>query len=535
MGNLFQKRTVKRFLSFCLFLFLCCQVLLHLTYLFRNSGEDRRRILAFKDETPESLDMVYIGASSVFVFWDPMLAWQRCGITSYDYSMSNMPATTYLSAIKEIQKTQSPKVIAVDLRTFTSPVWESLSAEGVNLGGYRSITDSWDISLERAQAISYYCDINNVSAKDSISSYIDLVYYHNNRSVLASKVNWDLGKNTIGDVNIPDNFKGYRANKKQTSQIAMYTAFSPPETLETGEISAAAEQCYRELLEYCVSGHIPLLITASPYILGETSAKQLNTFSQIAFEYGIPVFNANTSQVWQQMDLDPLFDFYNENHVNVIGAEKYTSVLADYLVETFDMPDHRGDAGYGSWQRLYEDSYLPHIKPLKEYAEETARRYQQTFKDEEQMRQSNDAAEWFSLADNENITLLMCANKPLKNLPSYETGLILNSFGLADYLSMQDSSFIGVYSGKVLYYDAGLLDYSGATNTVNPYSGHFVPYSFSIGRKPCITVNEVDYSIEPDEGICIVAIDNNIVKAVDSISVDIEEDGDMAITHINVG
>ena len=36
-------------------------------------------------------------------------------------------------------------------------------------------------------------------------------------------------------------------------------------------------------------------------------------------------------------------DFYNENHVNIFGADKYTDFLIAYLKEHYNLPDRRKD------------------------------------------------------------------------------------------------------------------------------------------------------------------------------------------------
>ena len=46
------------------------------------------------------------------------------------------------------------------------------------------------------------------------------------------------------------------------------------------------------------------------------------------------------------MNLDYRYDFYNGNHVNIYGAEKYTNCLSEYLVKNYNLPDRRGEKEY---------------------------------------------------------------------------------------------------------------------------------------------------------------------------------------------
>jgi hypothetical protein len=46
-------------------------------------------------------------------------------------------------------------------------------------------------------------------------------------------------------------------------------------------------------------------------------------------------------------------DFYNVDHVNALGAEKYTTFLEQYLSENYDLPDHRGEPDFETWDEAW--------------------------------------------------------------------------------------------------------------------------------------------------------------------------------------
>lgn len=62
-------------IAFCVFLFLVLQSVLHLTYLFRNTGWSRYNLPAFYSEPKDILDVVFIGGSNVFRYGTPLLAY----------------------------------------------------------------------------------------------------------------------------------------------------------------------------------------------------------------------------------------------------------------------------------------------------------------------------------------------------------------------------------------------------------------------------------------------------------------------------
>ena len=61
----------------------------------------------------------------------------------------------------------------------------------------------------------------------------------------------------------------------------------------------------------------------------------------------------NTPEMYEELGLDFDKDYYNSKHVNFIGAEKYTCYLTSYLKDHYDLPDHRGEAGYESWEDAF--------------------------------------------------------------------------------------------------------------------------------------------------------------------------------------
>ena len=78
-------------------------------------------------------------------------------------------------------------------------------------------------------------------------------------------------------------------------------------------------------------------------------------------ERGYQVLNFNTPEMAQALDLDWETDFYNSKHVNFLGAEKYTEYLSKYLEENYDLPDHRDDPKYESWEEAYQ-YYLDYVE-----------------------------------------------------------------------------------------------------------------------------------------------------------------------------
>ncbi len=46
-------------------------------------------------------------------------------------------------------------------------------------------------------------------------------------------------------------------------------------------------------------------------------------------------------------------EMLNGSHLNTYGATKYTLYLSKYLNEHYDLPNHKDDSAYTSWENEY--------------------------------------------------------------------------------------------------------------------------------------------------------------------------------------
>ena len=92
---------------------------------------------------------------------------------------------------------------------------------------------------------------------------------------------------------------------------------------------------------------VPLLIVVTPYATTEEKQKRFNTAADIAAEYGVPFIDYNL--LYEECGMDFTTDMADDGHLNAPGAAKFTSVFGAYLAEHYDIPDHRGDEAYTTW------------------------------------------------------------------------------------------------------------------------------------------------------------------------------------------
>ena len=525
-----QKTKIKRILAFILFLLLAWQIFSRLTYLFRNTGAgDRLNILAFQTEREDSLDMVYIGGSNVGEYWDPFLAWEKSGLTSYSYFTTAMAASPTIACIKEIYKAQSPRLIIVDVRKFL--IWN----DSIDVG-FRNIVDALPLNVNRLESIIYHCKLNDISAKEMVESIFDLGLYHNNLDALGQECNWRMSDDDFGNFYI-DRFNGYEYNWAWDAN-PYFGDYVFPKSKKCSDMLKSSERCFRDLLEFCNKSSIELLLTASPFIIqDQTLAEGLNEIARIAGEYNIPFLNCNLPETYSEIGLDFWTDFYDSYHVNVLGARKYTEFLTKYISENYQLPDHRSDADFSEWYDEY-DAYSEIICNTIENVQNRANEKMQTLSSEEEMRNTSDAEQWLSLADDENLTLFIGGNELSQEQYSETSRIILQSFGVPFRQIKENDAFICVYSGGVQYSNATELSYS--KDVITPAGMPDISYSvnmekgvFSVDIKKDNSSKGDNFIRDVNHEIVIEVFDNNMLRTVDFVRICALDDGKLSLEHVD--
>ena len=163
-----MKSKIIKMLSCLLFFSLLLGSYLSVTNLFRNASNDRIRITGLYEEGP--LDMIYIGGSSAFVYWQPLKAWHDYGFTSYSYATNSLEADARLYYMKEALRSHKPQIFVIEMRDF------QILGGTVYEAGMRNGSDSMDVlSPVRIEYIYNYVSKRKVPQEtDLISGYFQI-------------------------------------------------------------------------------------------------------------------------------------------------------------------------------------------------------------------------------------------------------------------------------------------------------------------------------------------------------------------------
>ncbi len=335
-----ENRNKRWIINVILFTLIFLVLFVNVSYLFRVHHEASTiNINRFKKEK-ETIDVLWVGGSSTYVYWMPLRGYQNYGMTSYNYSGDSMSPVLVKNLLIESRKHQKSKLYVIDIRGFeilqTDPAFYTEEY-------CRKYIDAIPYSANRNDMIKTALDAKTFVPKNKLSMYIDIIYYHNAwRNILGlsrSLFNYDNYYNK--------NNKGFyfADSSPKLTKLADYT-----DVTQRAELTPLVRKTMTDILDYCSREKMEVLFYVPCYDDPSEKSKMIyNTLTDMASEYGYSTINLNDK--YDELGIDKNSDFYNINHVNTKGAIKVTDYMSKYIYENYDLTDHRNQSEFSQWNK----------------------------------------------------------------------------------------------------------------------------------------------------------------------------------------
>lgn len=294
--------------------------------LLLKSKDGIEQMHAYYKQPAGTVDALFVGSSHIFCHVNTGILWDDYGISAFDLAAAEQPFWNSYYYIKEALKTQTPKLIVLDITTpgIRPTDYQPENWLITNTYGMKYSKDRYDAIKISALTNSFWrllVPFNSTHGKYSDLTEEDFVNYSNNA-----------------------NFKGF--DPRETTMW-----FEAPDVsgiTKRHELSEKEETYLRKIIEYVKANNIPLLFISTPYVIEtEEEQEKYNTIFDIADEYGIPYVDFNL--LYDEMGLDFTTDLAEVLHLNRSGNEKFTKCLGQYLKNNYELADHRGDNRFSSW------------------------------------------------------------------------------------------------------------------------------------------------------------------------------------------
>ncbi|MCQ2527176.1 MAG: hypothetical protein MJ130_10460 [Lachnospiraceae bacterium] len=281
------------------------------------------------------IDVVFVGSSHVYCGIYPSILWSEHGVSAFDLSISGQDINSSYHSIVELLKTQSPKVVFVDIY-------------GVLYDGYNNTGNLYRNALSLRPSINSYNLITDLVGKDEAMSYSTKFPVIHTRYTELKR--FDFQTNPVNIYSRGEVF--YMCIAEQSPDN-----FNTSEITEIGELNDTNKAWIDDLILLSKENNFKLIFFVAPTRMTDSHQVQLNAATAYATEQGIACYDFNRYPELLNIDLNT--DFKDYAHLNYNGARKLTSWFGTWLCENTTIIDHRGDDSYYQWNmdaHLYKNN-----------------------------------------------------------------------------------------------------------------------------------------------------------------------------------
>lgn len=257
----------------------------------------------FLGEPDHSLDVLFLGDSMTYSAYTPLEMWDEQGFTSYVSAIGSGRMNTAYDFLTKALKTQHPKVVVLEAHVAIR---------------YTPFNDS--VVTEIARLFSIFEDHDHWKTLSPQDLYTPPNYTY-----------------------LDDN-KGFRPNK---SVAAADAKDYMKQTNKKSSINVVTQFYLDRLIRLCQRENIQLLLVGTPSTKN-WDTKQHNATQAVADQYGVDFLDL--SLLTDEVGIDWETDSRDKgDHLNFYGAQKVSAYISAYLSEHYQLPDHREDPSYASW------------------------------------------------------------------------------------------------------------------------------------------------------------------------------------------
>lgn len=295
-----------------------------------KKGFYRAFIQGFYTEPKDSLDVIFLGESSVNTAISPIEIWKEAGFTSYAYASPNQKIWDSYYCIKDIIKYQKPKVIVLN-------VDQAFSEKPMKNAYKRHLYDNMPTSSNKLEAITDPVQKNKKG--DILNLTFPLLRFHSRWSEL------DEDDFLYANQYYHYPLKGYRMTK-DTKPYKGNKSYMEKEN-KKDKMGKKVTEYLTKIKSLCEENDIELLLIEipAPKSWNKTKSEEITNWAN---KNDITFIDMNllVERLEINWDTDTKDAGY---HMNIYGAEKISAYMSKYLKENYKLPDHRADTNYEHW------------------------------------------------------------------------------------------------------------------------------------------------------------------------------------------
>lgn len=271
-----------------------------------EAGIVDERAYGLLGEPQDSLDVVFLGDSEAASTFSSLQMWHEHGFASYVCSTDGQQLMYTNSLLRLALRNQSPKVVVFEANAFYAEF---------------SVGDVLLRTLEDALPVFEYHDRWKRLTPEDFYAPV--------------RATW------------VDELKGYKLLGGGVAANA--EAYMAPDE-SVAELPTLNRMFVEMMVNYCREhGATPVFVSV-PSTDSWTSAKHNGT-AMLAAEMGVDFVDLNCGS--EKIDVDWSSETFDGVHLSVDASSRATKAYGALLASTYDLPDHRGEEPYATWDEAY--------------------------------------------------------------------------------------------------------------------------------------------------------------------------------------
>lgn len=328
-----MKKNIIKIILFILILLIILQIISKIFIPNSAGWELCSTIYQFHKEKKNTMDVMFVGDSSIYYAISPMEIYEKSKITSYDYVNNATNIWTIYYYVRDMFEYQKPKVLIIDDQGLkTKNTEQKKSWMDMSIDAERLSINKLDMLNDKNYRLSNY---------EKVEHIFPIVEYHNRWKEISEK-DFEKIKN---DKNLKDCYKGYEYETITNKTKKQRKRYNSNEKIT---FPTECVDCIKKIKELCDKNNCELIFIEIPDVayLDESYS---NATQEIANKSNFTFVNLNNyvSIDWNTDTRD------GGNHLNYRGAKKISNYLTNYLLTNFQFEEKEADV-YKSWNEELE-------------------------------------------------------------------------------------------------------------------------------------------------------------------------------------
>jgi hypothetical protein len=280
-------------------------------YLFASTYESPETEMwtdFYRQET-DSVDVLYVGSSHVYNAVNPLVIYEKTGLTGFDLATSAQDMATAYFLVREALRSQSPKCVVLDVYGFH---FESL----LLAENYKKTLDNMKWSPVKLEAVQAWQE--NLDQEKTVNRLFTLLDFHTRWTELNS-----LDYNYRKEMQL---YKGYVPTNEVLPVELVPSDASPVMSIHDSDV-----EYLDSIMELCREQGMNLVLIATPH--ADWRPEEKAQIEELADQKEVAFYDFNESGHLQAMNLDTTQDFKDRNHLNSFGAQKFSEYLASFVTD----------------------------------------------------------------------------------------------------------------------------------------------------------------------------------------------------------